>query len=177
MYFGDHIYTDLAGPMLELGWSTAAVVPELAREIRAQNSESYRVQVLWFETLTQLIEQHQKYGKDDISVEQTIREWAEERKSLSLALKCMFNAQFGSMFRTFHNPTFFCRRLNRLSDIYTSRLPNLLQYDDDHTFFPRRNALAHEPHWTVPDVADVILDYASELKVDPKEGNQQVNLL
>lgn len=56
----------------------------------------------------------------------------------------MFNPQFGSMFRTYHNMSFFCRRLNRLADIYTSRLPNMLNYSDDHTFFPRRQALPHE---------------------------------
>ena len=42
LYFGDHIYTDLADPMLRLGWHTAAVVPELAREIRTQNDQGYR---------------------------------------------------------------------------------------------------------------------------------------
>lgn len=45
IYFGDHIYTDLAGPMLELGWHTAAIVPELAREIRTQNTDAFRWQV------------------------------------------------------------------------------------------------------------------------------------
>lgn len=53
------------------------------------------------------------------------------------------------MFRTYHNMTFFYGRLNRLSDIYTSRLPNLLQYSDQHTFFPRRNALSHEVDLTL----------------------------
>ncbi|PIO69771.1 5' nucleotidase family protein [Teladorsagia circumcincta] len=42
LYFGDHIYTDLADPILRLGWRTAAIVPELAREIRVQNGESYQ---------------------------------------------------------------------------------------------------------------------------------------
>ncbi|CAD5226772.1 unnamed protein product [Bursaphelenchus xylophilus] len=158
LYFGDHIYSDLAEPMLQLGWRTAAIVPELAREIRTQNTDGFRLKVLWLETLSQLIEQHQKYGKQEISAEKVIRGWAEERKRLRLELKCMFNAQFGSMFRTFHNPTFFCRRLIRLSDIYTSRLPNLIQYDDDHTFFPRRNALAHEPYLPEPEIVDILLE-------------------
>lgn len=56
----------------------------------------------------------------------------------------MFNPQFGSMFRTYHNMSYFSRRLNRLSHIYTSRLPNMLRYSDNHVFFPQRNALPHE---------------------------------
>ncbi|KIH59940.1 5' nucleotidase family protein [Ancylostoma duodenale] len=43
LYFGDHIYTDLADPILRLGWRTAAIVPELAREIRIQNDDVYRL--------------------------------------------------------------------------------------------------------------------------------------
>ncbi|CAD5219680.1 unnamed protein product [Bursaphelenchus okinawaensis] len=174
MYFGDHIYSDLAEPMLQIGWRTAAIVPELAREIRTQNTDKYRLRVLWLETLSRLIEQHQKYGKHDVKAEEVIRGWAEERRRLRIDLKCMFNAQFGSMFRTFHNPTFFCRRLNRLSDIYTSRLPNLLQYDDDHTFFPRRNALAHEPHLPEPEMADIILEHVSNIRIDPKSGRSSM---
>lgn len=40
----------------------------------------------------------------------------------------MFNKQFGSVFRTHHNPTYFSRRLFRFADIYTSNISNLLHY-------------------------------------------------
>jgi len=42
--------------------------------------------------------------------------------------------------------TYFSRRLCRLADIYTSRLPNMLKYGLDHKFYPRRIALPHEIH-------------------------------
>ena len=58
--------------------------------------------------------------------------------------KTMFNPQFGSLFRTYHNPTYFSRRLHRFADIYTASLTNLLHYSPRHTFYPRRGALAHE---------------------------------
>ncbi|KHN82191.1 5'-nucleotidase domain-containing protein 2 [Toxocara canis] len=144
LYFGDHIYTDLADPMLMLGWNTAAIVPELAREIRLQNHEDYRYTVNWLQYLTFLIEKYQKYADVDSEIKQLIAEWFEERAVLREQVKVMFNPQFGSLFRTFTNMTYFSRRLNRLSDVYTSRLPNMLKYSDDHTFFPRRNALPHE---------------------------------
>ena len=60
-------------------------------------------------------------------------------------LKGMCNKRFGSMFRTHHNPTYFSRRLARFADIYMSRPTNLLQFSVDHTFYPRRMALPHEP--------------------------------
>uniref|UniRef100_A0A0M3I4Q1 5'-nucleotidase domain-containing protein 3 n=2 Tax=Ascaris TaxID=6251 RepID=A0A0M3I4Q1_ASCLU len=144
LYFGDHIYSDLADPMLMLGWHTAAIVPELAREIRLQNDDDYRNAVIWLQYLTLLIEEYQKYAGTDNETRRLITDWFDERAVLREQVKVMFNPQFGSLFRTFTNMTFFSRRLNRLSDVYTSRLPNMLKYSDDHTFFPRRSALPHE---------------------------------
>lgn len=43
LYFGDHIYSDLEEPILKLRWHTAAIVPELAREIRSQDQTYWRV--------------------------------------------------------------------------------------------------------------------------------------
>ncbi|KAH7731078.1 5-nucleotidase domain containing 2-like protein [Aphelenchoides avenae] len=162
LYFGDHIYSDLADPMLRLGWHTAAIVPELAREIRVQNRDGYRHTIMWMEALTHLIECYQKYSRADPEAAALIEAWVEERRQNRQNAKGMFNEQFGSMFRTFHNMSYFYRRLSRLSDIYTSRLPNLLQYSDDHVFFPRRNALPHEAQLCVPSVALEITGETSE---------------
>jgi hypothetical protein len=59
-------------------------------------------------------------------------------------IKCVFNKQFGSVFRTYHNPTYFSRRLFRFADIYMSCLTNLLNYSVNHTFYPRRGVMPHE---------------------------------
>jgi len=59
-------------------------------------------------------------------------------------IKCVFNQQFGSVFRTYHNPTYFSRRLFRFADIYMSSLTNLLNYSVNHTFYPRRGVMPHE---------------------------------
>lgn len=61
-----------------------------------------------------------------------------------VATKEAFNRQFGSIFRTYHNPSFFTSRLCRYADLYMSSVSNLLQYPTDHTFYPRRSALPHE---------------------------------
>uniref|UniRef100_A0A914XWH5 5'-nucleotidase domain-containing protein 3 n=1 Tax=Panagrolaimus superbus TaxID=310955 RepID=A0A914XWH5_9BILA len=157
LYFGDHIYTDLADPILQLGWHTAAIVPELAREIRVQNLDTYHYIIVWLETLTQLIETYQKYGDRDPLCCNVITEWIHERAKLRDNAKAMFNEQFGSMFRTHHSSTYFYRHLNRLADIYTSRLPNMSTYGPEHTFFPRRNALPHESKTSVVEIADEIV--------------------
>ncbi|KAF8375482.1 hypothetical protein PRIPAC_81911 [Pristionchus pacificus] len=150
LYFGDHIYTDLADPMLRLGWGTAAIVPELAREIRSQNGDFYQKGIMWLETLTLLIERERTGTRGDREAEQLIHEWMDERAKIREQVKAIFNPHFGSLFRTYHQMTFFSRRLCRLADIYTSRLPNLLKYETEHAFFPRRNALPHENFNAVP---------------------------
>ncbi|KAM4697199.1 5'-nucleotidase domain-containing protein 2-like [Rhinophrynus dorsalis] len=62
--------------------------------------------------------------------------------------KNLFNPQFGSIFRTCHNPTYFSRRLCRFSDLYMASISCLLNYDLSYTFFPRRTPLQHEaPLW------------------------------
>lgn len=50
----------------------------------------------------------------------------------------------------------------RLADIYTSRLPNLLAYDVDHSFYPRRNALPHEDFHAVPTVSRELVGNISQ---------------
>jgi hypothetical protein len=58
--------------------------------------------------------------------------------------KHVFNEQFGSLFRTYHNPTYFSRRLFRFADVYTSNVTNFLRFSPKHTFYARRGALPHE---------------------------------
>ena len=75
------------------------------------------------------------------------------------SLRAMFNPHFGSTFRSHNNPTYFSRKLfrfindiyalkekpyniiHRFSDIYTSRVTNLLQYSLNHSFYPRSEIL------------------------------------
>lgn len=72
--------------------------------------------------------------------------------------KDIFNAQFGSLFRTYHNPTYFSRRLARFADIYMASISCLLNYDFQHTFFPRRTPLQHESPFSLEhNAADMSL--------------------
>uniref|UniRef100_A0A8C4HUG1 5'-nucleotidase domain-containing protein 3 n=1 Tax=Dicentrarchus labrax TaxID=13489 RepID=A0A8C4HUG1_DICLA len=141
LYFGDHIYSDLADLTLKHGWRTGAIIPELRKEIKIMNTEEYMHMMAWLQALTGLIEQMQVHR--DPASQAVVNEWIRERET-----KDIFNGQFGSLFRTYHNPTYFSRRLSRFADIYMASISCLLNYDFQHTFFPRRTPLQHEsPFW------------------------------
>ncbi|EDO41423.1 predicted protein, partial [Nematostella vectensis] len=143
LYFGDHVYSDLKDPVLHHGWRTGAVIPELEREIQTTNLPEYQKSVVWLFTLQDLIAEIQVHDREEIL--STLEEWKAERRQLRTKLKTLFNPHFGSVFRTYHNPTYFTRRLVRFADIYMSSVENFLQYRDNHVFYPRRAALPHEP--------------------------------
>jgi len=142
LYFGDHPYSDLADVTLEHGWRTGAIINELGHEIDTLNNPEFKTNANWLQMLTQLIEDHQ----DNRSAEarEALKKWNIERDQLRNTTKRVFNEQFGSVFRTYHNPTYFSRRLFRFADIYTSNISNLLNYSASHTFYPRRGVMPHE---------------------------------
>ncbi|XP_072102908.1 5'-nucleotidase domain-containing protein 2-like [Mobula birostris] len=146
LYFGDHLYSDLADLMLRHGWRTGAIVPELETETRIVNTEQYTQTLTWMQALTGLLERMQTHR--DPEAQEVLRTWMEERQELRAFAKNLFNPRFGSIFRTCHNPTYFSRRLCRFSDLYMCSLSCLLNYDMAYTFYPRRTPLQHEaPLW------------------------------
>uniref|UniRef100_A0A7N6F9P2 5'-nucleotidase domain containing 3 n=1 Tax=Anabas testudineus TaxID=64144 RepID=A0A7N6F9P2_ANATE len=160
LYFGDHIYSDLADLTLKHGWRTGAIIPELRKEIKIMNTEQYVHMMTWLQALTGLIEQMQVHR--DPASQAVVGEWIKEREAMRPQTKDIFNAQFGSLFRTYHNPTYFSRRLSRFADIYMASISCLLDYDFQHTFFPRRTPLQHEsPFW--PEHSPAGLDVSSQL--------------
>ncbi|KAM7396933.1 hypothetical protein PAMP_019936 [Pampus punctatissimus] len=131
---------------LKHGWRTGAIIPELRKEIKIMNTEQYVHMTTWLQALTRLIEQMQVHR--DPASQAVVEEWIREREAMRPQTKNIFNVQFGSLFRTYHNPTYFSRRLSRFADIYMASISCLLNYDFQHTFFPRRTPLQHEsPFW------------------------------
>ncbi|XP_060583204.1 5'-nucleotidase domain-containing protein 3-like [Ruditapes philippinarum] len=59
LYFGDHVYTDLADPSLKHSWRTGAIIPELESEIKVITSSDYKASVRWLIALQHLIEEMQ----------------------------------------------------------------------------------------------------------------------
>lgn len=163
LYFGDHIYGDLAEPFLKHGWRTGAIINELEHEVITMNQLEHQQKNCWLVTLEQLIERAMflEDDKDDLTMTENdplvlqshlakmstaeIRaQFLREREEIKIASRSSFNKQFGSVFRSYNNPSFFTRRLSRFADIYTSNVTNLLDYPIDCHFIPRRTDLAHE---------------------------------
>jgi len=114
----------------------------MQHEIETLNDPNFKENANWLQMLTGLIEEHQDYEGPDVQDE--LDKWMKERDQLRNEIKSVFNKQFGSVFRTYHNPTYFSRRLFRFADIYMSAITNLLEYSTSHTFYPRRGVMPHE---------------------------------
>ncbi|XP_033225206.1 5'-nucleotidase domain-containing protein 3 isoform X1 [Belonocnema kinseyi] len=142
LYFGDHPYSDLADVTLQHGWRTGAIIKELTHEIETLNDRKFKENANWLQMLTGLIEDHQDTADPEAAAELEL--WMRQRDELRNEIKRVFNEQFGSVFRTYHNPTYFSRRLFRFADIYMSSITNLLYYSTNHTFYPRRGVMPHE---------------------------------
>ncbi|CAI9562188.1 unnamed protein product [Staurois parvus] len=117
LYFGDHLYSDLADLMLRHGWRTAAIVPELETETKIVNTEQYSQSLTWMQALTGLLERMQNFR--DPESQQILQDWMRERQELRAVTKNLFNPQFGSIFRTCHNPTYFSPAASAVSLIST----------------------------------------------------------
>uniref|UniRef100_A0A2K6DG47 5'-nucleotidase domain containing 2 n=1 Tax=Macaca nemestrina TaxID=9545 RepID=A0A2K6DG47_MACNE len=139
LYFGDHLYSDLVDLMLRHGWRRGAFIPELEREMLHALAE-------WQQALRGLLERMQTY--QDAESRQVLAARMKERQELRCVTKAMFSAQFGSIFRTFHNPTYFLRCLVHFSDLYMASLSCLLNYRVDFTVYLRPTPLQQEaPLW------------------------------
>lgn len=111
-------------------------------EIDKLNKVEFKQNANWLQMLTQLIEDVQDNQCKNAQL--AVQRWMSERDYLRNDIKNIFNEQFGSVFRTYHNPTYFSRRLFRFADIYTGNITNLLKYSVNHTFYPRRGVMPHE---------------------------------
>ncbi|CDW54798.1 5 nucleotid domain containing protein [Trichuris trichiura] len=152
LYFGDHVYSDLAEPTARVGWRAGAIVPELTKEIRLQNSDFFRRRLAWLSALTSLVERFEQDISCDADSRMVLAKWNQEREQLREELKMVFNPRFGSLFRTYHSPSYFSIRLMRLADVYTSSVANLFNYGIGQKFYARRWLLPHESDLLYPNL-------------------------
>lgn len=143
LYFGDHPYADLAHLSMFHGWRTCAIIQEIETEIEKGNLPSAKKRVNWSTMLQSLIERNQDYAVD-AECKLILDDWKDELRRVRVDMKENYNHNFGSVFRSNRNPTYFSRRLFRMADIYTSSVTNFSNYSLNHTFYPRRGVLPHE---------------------------------
>ncbi|KAI8091108.1 HAD-superfamily hydrolase, partial [Gilbertella persicaria] len=147
LYFGDHVFSDLADASIQHGWRTGAIIHELAKEIEIRNHPDYRHSLSWLLRLERLLNEAQscrkEYNQTD-GLESLISEWRQERRDVRHKLKTAFNESFGSVFRTYQNPSFFANKIRKFADIYMSNVTNLDRISLDYMFYPNRTYLPHE---------------------------------
>ena len=139
MYWGDHVFADLAEPSRQAGWHTGAIVRELDHEIDTLQSVDY----------VHLMEQGEMIaGELEKATRQSNAKHLdvlELKRNENFKLKStLFNPNFGSVFLSRGQPSSFGWNVRRLSDLYTSKLSNLLNYDDDCRFYPTSSTMQHE---------------------------------
>ncbi|KAI7893666.1 HAD-superfamily hydrolase [Mucor mucedo] len=148
LYFGDHVFSDLADASIQHGWHTGAIIHELAKEIEIRNEPAYRNALSWLLHLENLLNQAQSWQKKEgyrvQELDGLIAEWRKERRETRLRLKRAFNHSFGSVFRTYQNPSFFANKIRKFADIYMANVTNLESISQDYVFYPNRTYLPHE---------------------------------
>ncbi|KAI0232314.1 hypothetical protein L0F63_005418 [Massospora cicadina] len=154
LYIGDHIYSDLADATVQQGWRTGAIVSELDGEIARSNAPKARAQLSWMLHLEQLlrIASSGLNPHDRETLDSLVNSWRNERRQLRNQLKQVHNHQFGSVFRTHHNPTYFAKKIRTFADLYTSKLENLANYPLNFVFYPERSHLPHEKSVALPEL-------------------------
>ncbi|KAI9296886.1 HAD-superfamily hydrolase [Neoconidiobolus thromboides FSU 785] len=144
MYIGDHIYSDLVDPTLQQGWRTGAIIDELETEMEYAATPQARSRLSYLLHLEQLLLLASNNGDQSKELGDLVQQWRLERKQYRNTLKQVYNLQFGSLFRTHHNPTYFAKKVRTFADLYTSKLENLNDYPLNYTFYPQRDQLPHE---------------------------------
>ena len=142
MFFGDHLYADLADAILNVGWRTGCIVPELEREINVINSDKFKENVSKLINIEKTLDREQKINHNTTG--EVIEKLKQDRREIKVDLRDMFNPYFGSIFRCNFQTSYFHRRLSRFAEIYTSKIENLAEIPIDTTLYPRRSSLPHE---------------------------------
>jgi len=148
LYFGDHVFADLADLSSHHGWRTGAVIQDLEEEMLRTSSDDFKWKVNWATVLSNMIENNQMSGQQSDPLgrdcQLVLNNWKQELNSTRSELKHTLNPKFGSVFRTQRNFTYFSGRLLQYADIYTSNITNFNNYSLKHKFYPRRGVLPHE---------------------------------
>lgn len=175
LYIGDQIWADLVGGRRNQGWRTGAVIRELEYELVVQQSKKYRQYAHQAVTVTELLrlvqEEMEKIRTEatqaaakttgggggkasetlpyllqeaDVRVSDGLEEYL---RYLQTEMSKMFNANFGSVFRSGGEPTLFAFSLRRYADLYLSKLENFRFYSPMHRFYPQRGiSMPHDPY-------------------------------
>jgi AraC-like DNA-binding protein len=80
-----------------------------------------------------------------------MRELKRTRHAIKRELLTLFNANFGSCFRTSTHRTSFFEDVGKFADVYTSSVSNVLHYEPNYTFYAQRAFYPHERPISIDD--------------------------
>jgi len=148
LYIGDSLFADLVDAKRDFGWTTAAVVPEVAWEIELQRKAKFTNSQHTIDLLLDTLRRIQtemgngERGEEDIqvidSLERMVSLWRERQNTF-------LGNPFGSIFRAQYQPSLFAHSLRRYCDLYMSNVSDLRHYSPQHRFYPDdARLLSHE---------------------------------
>jgi len=142
LYMGDHIFSDLIRPSKAAMWKTAAIIKEIGYETERMSSPEFFYNLTRSLQCERLISIGQRLH--DTESKNEVQKLKLQREYFRKILKIMFNAYFGSVFRTASHRTSFFSELCRHTDVYTASIDNFMHYPLDYCFYVEREYFPHE---------------------------------
>jgi len=152
LYFGDSIGSDLSGPYKVCQWKTCAILRELNDEINLNNDLNFRKVLTELLEIDHLLQDSQlivsnSTGNEQIEGQKLLDELRTLRSIARTNTKEVYNARFGSVFRTHSTRTLFFHEMAKYSDIYCGEITYMCDYAPNHLFNCRRLFYDHEPNY------------------------------
>lgn len=147
LYVGDHIFGDIIKSKKVHGWRNLLIIPELAREISifAECTSKFA----YLKNLEYLRAELYR-GLDSSSTNPPeCADLVARIQKVRQELDDAANENFGSLFRSGSQTSFFSSQVKRFADLYTSSYVNLLHYPFFYQFMGSEGALAHEKEFSV----------------------------
>mmetsp|Transcript_8687 Transcript_8687/g.11291 ORF Transcript_8687/g.11291 Transcript_8687/m.11291 type:complete len:455 (+) Transcript_8687:574-1938(+) len=168
LYIGDNLSADLVEPARINGWYTGAIIRELENEIKKQGTEEYQVLTIRLQLVEETMRRLQwaEWDRAEGDPEEirmlperntVLLELESERTLIQSKMNNILSPNFGSVFTADNGAaTNFASSVHEYVDLYTSRLENFKDYNDDYRFIPRRRGLPHEPRQRIGLATDLL---------------------
>merc|ERR1711991_1311727 len=144
LYVGDHIFSDVVVSKQRHFWRTLLVVRELEREIAVDlSAKELKLHLANLEFIRR--EAHRGLDASaSTSPDTKMKELRKEIAATQKKLDNLFNAYWGSLFRSGTKHSLFSLQVRRFADLYTSHFGNLSNYPLFYLFTSTSESLPHE---------------------------------
>ena len=168
MYVGDHMFSDVIRGKRSLGWRTALVVPELAREVDVSLQQSVRWRRIaelrelrdqldeWVDRLSLMLSACEtdagcaltpKRAQMAEELKKAVGEQAAVKSAFSAELKAYhtaFHPTWGQMFKVGYQNSRFAQQVQSYACLYTSKVSNLGLVSPEMNFRTQCDLMPHD---------------------------------